>query len=280
MHTTLGHAGVVRSEIADSAFAVMGSPACPSLMQPHWRPPPGDLKLAAGEVHVWRVGLDAPARGLASARSLSPDELRRARRFAFARDRQRYLHGRAALRRILAAYLGVEPSELRFACGPWGKPRLEQDRPADNIQFSLGHAQGLALIAVCRSRRVGVDIETVQPLGDMALVAGQFFSPSEQEVLFRLPETQQQQAFFNGWTRKEAVLKALGSGFALPPEQVEVSLAPLEPARVLSVGGDASAARNWVLSSLQPAPGYQAAIAIEATESWASHGSQLDPLYD
>jgi 4'-phosphopantetheinyl transferase len=264
---------MVRSERGDSAFVAVEVPAHPSAVQPDWRRPSDDLKLAAGEVHVWRVWLDAAAQ----RRFLSADELERARRFAFAHDEQRYLHGRAALRRILSAYLGVEPVELRFTRGPCGKPRLVQDRPEGNIQFSLAHAQGQALIAVCGSRRVGVDVETVQPLGDMALVARQFFSEGEQEVLFSLPAGEQKQAFFNGWTRKEAVLKALGAGFSVPPEQVEVSLAPLEPARVLSIGGDARAAAGWVVASLQPAPGYQAAVAVEAAQSQASADRRAKP---
>jgi 4'-phosphopantetheinyl transferase len=71
------------------------------------------------------------------------------------------------------------------------------------------------------------------------------------------------EAFFAAWTRKEAYLKARGEGLSLPPQGVEVTLAPDEPASLLSVGGDPREARRWTLHELKPRPGYAAAVAVE-----------------
>ena len=70
-------------------------------------------------------------------------------------------------------------------------------------------------------------------------------------------------AFFNGWTRKEAYLKARGDGLSLPLDQFEVSLAPDETARLLNVRGDRSESSRWSLQELSLGPGYAAALAVE-----------------
>lgn len=250
----------------------------PPSRQPNWKPPPAKLALAAGEIHLWRVWLDAapePLREL--TRFLSPDEVQRARRFGLERDARRYVAGRAALRRILAGYTGVEPGELRFTYSTLGKPRLVQKDSEATIEFNVAHAEELAIIAVGRNRRIGVDVESTRTMDGMARVADRFFSRDERTALFNLPRDQQTQAFFNGWTRKEALVKALGGGLSLPLDQFEVSLAPLEPARVLRIGGNAKCAAGWVLTSTQPAVGYTAALAVEthAQLDWWEYGREM-----
>jgi 4'-phosphopantetheinyl transferase len=79
-------------------------------------------------------------------------------------------------------------------------------------------------------------------------------------------------AFFNAWTRKEAILKALGAGIAWPLSDVEVTLAPGELASLLGIGAGGGEGVHWTLRALEPAPGYVAALAvegaIEALELW------------
>ena len=115
--------------------------------------------LGAGEVHAWCVDLDAAgADGGAEATGLSADERARAARFHFARDRVRFLRGRAALRHLLAGYAGLEARALVFAQGAHGKPAL----PGTGLEFNLSHSGGCAVLAVTRGRRVGVDVERIQ----------------------------------------------------------------------------------------------------------------------
>jgi 4'-phosphopantetheinyl transferase len=71
------------------------------------------------------------------------------------------------------------------------------------------------------------------------------------------------QAFFNCWTRKEAYIKATGEGIAQPLDQFDVTLAPEEPARLISVHGKPREARRWSLQALHPPRGYAAALACE-----------------
>ena len=127
----------------------------------------------------------------------------------------------------------------------------------------MSHSQGLALYAITREREIGVDIEHVRPVPEAEQIADRFFSARESAVFRALPPSQKPKAFFNCWTRKEAYIKAIGDGLAWPLDQIEVSLALGEPARLLSIAGDPISAKRWELQELTPACSYVAALAVE-----------------
>lgn len=193
---------------------------------------------------------------------LAPDERARAGRFYFARHRRQFIVARGGLRRTLGEQLGVAPERLVFAYGPQGKPELAW--PArSGMAFNLSHAGERALLAWTRAGEIGVDIECLRPVTPG--LAERFFAPEEAAALAALPAAEQTAAFFRCWTRKEAYLKALGSGLARPLDGFVVSLAPGQPAELLAVRGDPEEARHWRLEHLDPAPGYCAAIAMRRT---------------
>jgi 4'-phosphopantetheinyl transferase len=229
-----------------------------------WQPPPTDLTLGRDEVHVWRAPLDAPALYLQRLRgTLTADEISRAERFHFQRDRDRFIAGRGLLRAILSRYLDIGPDEMRFGYGPYGKPELISATYTQPFLFNLSHSRDLALFAIALDRRVGVDVEYIRPDVEFDALATSFFSPGEQAVLRALIGRQKQEAFYNGWTRKEAFLKARGDGVAYPLDQFEVSLTPGEPAALLRTREDSQEAARWSLQALTPGPGYVAAVAAE-----------------
>jgi len=241
-------------------------------MNPAWNTPTPDLMLAGDKVHVWRARLDLPpAAILALRRTLAADELARVKRFHFTEDRERFIAARGALRDILAHYLGTEANQVCFRYSPHGKPALAagsqrggQRKPP--LHFNLSHTGDLALVAIARSRRVGVDIESMRTDIAQDLIADRSFSPHEQAQLRALPIHLKAQGFFNCWTRKEAYIKArVGAGLKPAPtlDQFDVSLAPGEPARLLHVEGDAEEASRWTLAELAPGPGYVAALVVE-----------------
>jgi len=196
-------------------------------------------------------------------RTLTLDERARARRFRFPRDRDRFIVARGVLRAILGRYLGVDPGRLRFRYSPYGKPALAGPFEDEGIRFNLAHSQGIALYAVSRGREVGIDVEYVR--ADLAdeRIAERFFSPREVATLRAVPAEQRREAFFHCWTRKEAYVKARGEGLSLPLDQFDVSLAPGEPAALLSTPGDPPEVTRWSLQALNPGPGYVAALAVE-----------------
>jgi 4'-phosphopantetheinyl transferase len=192
--------------------------------------------------------------------NLSSDELARAGRFVFERDRRRFTAAHGILRAILARYLRTEPAALVFETEPAGKPKLAAARHGRLLQFNLSHSRDLALVAVTGGSEIGVDLEWVSDAVEVEHVASTVFSPEEIAALGRLPMPQKREAFFNGWTRKEAIVKALGTGLGYPVQQLTVSMAPDEPARLIRSEDAAMDRSEWNLEALFPAPGYVGAV--------------------
>ncbi len=230
-----------------------------------WHPPLNHPMLGRDEVHVWRVCLDPDASYVTSLRqTLSADERARAGRFYFEKDREHFIVARGLLRVILSRYLDIEPSQLRFCYSPFGKPSLVTTSDQKTLSFNVSHSCGLALYAVTRDRKIGIDLERIRTDFACEQIAERFFSPREKAMLRALQaEKAKHRAFFNCWTRKEAYIKARGEGLSLPLDQFDVSLAPGEPATLLNVRGDPLEASRWSLQELFPGPGYVAALAVE-----------------
>ncbi len=186
------------------------------------------------------------------------------------RDRQHFIVCRGLLRVLLSRYLKLAPQQLRFSYGRWGKPALAGHEPDSHLCFNLSHSQGAALYAVTRDRAVGVDLEQMRPLPDIEQLAKRFFSQREFAVIDSLPPAQKQVAFFKGWTRKEAYLKATGEGLS-ELERVEVSVAPGEPATLLRIGSSPGATEQWSMHEPTIAPGYVAAIVVAGGSDSRTH---------
>jgi 4'-phosphopantetheinyl transferase len=215
-------------------------------------------------IHVWRASLDPPLRHAERLmRALSDAEHIRAGQFCFERERKRFITGRGLLRIILGRYLATSPDHLQLRQSAAGKPALAACHARQGIEFSVSHSRGLVLYAVTCNARVGIDMEYVRTIPNTGHIAERIFSLRENAVFRALPLEQRRAAFFWGWTRKEAYLKACGEGLSRPLNQIDVSLAPFEPARPLSIQGAPQAPSGWSLRELAPAPGYVAALASE-----------------
>jgi 4'-phosphopantetheinyl transferase len=215
-----------------------------------------------GEIHVWIAPLHHPEK--TNQRLfvwLSDDERVRADRFRFEKDRSRFIVGRGILRQLLASYLDEEPQTIQFDYGEFGKPALLSD--ASDLCFNLSHANEMAVYVISRGRKVGIDIEYIQPVPEMEQIARQFFSAKESDLLGNLRATQKLEAFFNCWTRKEAYIKAKGEGLSMPLHQFDVAFLPDEPARLLATRCDPLEASRWEMISFCPASNYIAALAAE-----------------
>lgn len=218
------------------------------------------LVLPEAEVQLWWVDLEPTARAESRWQDLlSTDELARASRFHFARDRQRYVAARALLRTILGAYLGCDPKRCSFVYSKEQKPSLAD---AGDIQFNVSHSGERALLAFTRGREIGVDVEQIRHDSDLQAVARRFFSEREQTELAALPAEEKFDAFFRCWTRKEAYIKAVGLGLALPLRQFDVSLKPADDNALLATQPDAAEAARWSLRDLSAGDGYAAALCV------------------
>jgi 4'-phosphopantetheinyl transferase len=217
--------------------------------------------LAADEVHVWRLDLDDAVETAVRA-VLSPDELARAARFHFERDRRRFVSARAALRHILGGYLGLPPARLAFVYSHHGKPSLPA--PWSELRFNLSHSHRIGLCAVTAGHEVGVDVERLRPLEDVEGLAERVFSPRERAALRSLEGGEKLRGFFTGWARKEAFIKALGEGLSHPLDRFDVPLTLGTPTRLERIDGDSVAAERWSLLPVAIDGGYSAAVVIQA----------------
>ena len=191
---------------------------------------------------------------------LAAEERTAAERFRRERDRAAFVRMRGALRERLGELVGGAAGELVFSRGPQGKPELARPWANRGWQFNVSHSGGLGLMAFAPERAVGVDIEQHRASLDCLDLARRFFSPQEQAELGALPPAAQPQAFFDCWTRKEAFLKALGHGLSLPLDSFAVSLAPGEPARLLSATSACGPIAAWRMADLDARAGYSAAL--------------------
>src|SRR5438093_1400714 len=128
----------------------------------NWSVPPSAVKLDRDEIHLWRAYLDTDPTAIQFWKAtLAQDELERASRFVFPRDRDRFIAGRGILRAILGRYIYRPPGSIEFAYDPQGKPRLRLNQNDQPIRFNVSHSYGLALYAFSCEREIGIDIEAI-----------------------------------------------------------------------------------------------------------------------
>ena len=215
--------------------------------------------LHEGDVHVWRVRLDRVPP--VSREVLSDEELECADRFLSPSHVARYMGCRSALRRILGAYVGVEPRSIAFAVTANGRPVLPGE--PGRITFSVTNTEDLALVALSRTRTIGIDVEKVRALDDLALVAKYFYTGEECRCLMELPVASRTHAFYRLWTQKEALFKARGVSTHKPLRRAAARATAA--VRGLERSAEAFRAGHWLLVSFQAAPDYAATLAMPGT---------------
>ena len=217
------------------------------------------IALPNPEIEVWLARLDLDVNQVMQCtKLLSGDELSRADRFHFEGDRRRFVVARGVLRTLLGGYLDIAPAALAFSYTQHGKPFTEN---CTQIHFNVSHSGEHALYAISPSCRLGVDIESLDRDIDYNSLASRFFTPRECAVLLRVPEPDRKRAFLSCWTRKEAVVKALGNGLSLPLDQFEVMAGPDNAPRVLDAGANALRCDEWTLHPIDVDGEYVATVA-------------------
>jgi 4'-phosphopantetheinyl transferase len=230
---------------------------------PVWQNPLNQPTLTDNQVHVWRANLDLPTVTIEElAAILSSDEIERANRFHFSKDRKRFIAARSILRQLLGNYLQITPDKLEFEYSDRGKPRLSASMPNSSLQFNVSHSHEYALYGFIYDQAIGVDIEYLREMSDAVKIAERFFSPREFKLIASYPKEQQHQVFFKFWTAKEAYLKATGTGLAGSIADVEISLDHTKSPKLLTIQGNKTAAASWSMYSCIPANNYLATIAV------------------
>jgi 4'-phosphopantetheinyl transferase len=224
------------------------------------------LDLPEDEVHLWQVDLAIVAKGEPRwEKILSADERARAARFHFSQDRQYFTATRALLRMLLGSYVDSDPMELVFSYSDKEKPSLNPS--ASRVEFNVSHSGGIALLAFTRERSLGVDVEQLRENFDHEAIARRFFSEQERRQLAELTPSERFHGFFRCWTRKEAYIKAQGTGLSLPLDQFDVSLRPGEVNALLATRPDSAEAAQWSLREVPVSDGYLAALCVRG-QGW------------
>ena len=229
----------------------------PAMEVVSWSQPTQELVLPHDELHIWFAWLDVePQERTQLCSYLSKDEVSRAERFVFPRDRDHFMVARGRLRELLGKYLHCPPNAVQFKTGRYGKLSLLDDR--DELRFNLSHSHGLALYAFCIGRELGIDSEKIRTEFAGEGIAQRYFSAAEQRDLAEVPKELRDTAFFLCWTRKEAYVKAHGEGLQIALDSFDVSLKPGEPEMLRSADSD-----RWSMRSFTPAPDFVAAVVAE-----------------
>jgi 4'-phosphopantetheinyl transferase len=214
---------------------------------------------AATTIDVWVIHLDAVAADCGAFLDgfLSVGEQERAQRYVFARDATRFRVCRAVLRIVLAWYVQDAPERILLETGPSGKPFLGQ---GSAVHFNVSHSAGLGAIACTTVGEVGIDIELVRQ--DLAAreIALKNFTKREAALVAAEATRTQALKFFQLWTRKEAVLKAVGCGITEGLDSVDVSQ---ELPAVVSLNDNAGHAAGpfWLVRDLQRMENFVGAVA-------------------
>lgn len=170
--------------------------------------------------HIWLVDLEnlTPEQWVYWASFLNEEEILHLKKYHFEKDRQQFVGGRSVLRQLLSRYLKVAPQKIPLRKTRSGK--LFVDSLRYRIRFNLSHSGSKILIGLNQKNRIGIDLEQLNPIQDVRAVVENLFSDNEQKMV---RTNENNQSFYKLWTRKEALVKASGSGLVDGVAALEVS---------------------------------------------------------
>ena len=194
-------------------------------------PDPRATRPHAGGSSLFYVDLRPHPANEERARDLLDDQERaRADGFVVPGARRRFTLCRAALRVQLCERLGCSNADLSFGSGEHGKPFAVVDGPRSPASFNVSHSGSHGLIGFAGHDGLGVDLEVRRPARDFAGIGERVFGAREQRALTAAASHAQMELFYRLWSLKEALIKALGTGFSLSPATFEVPQPMLEGA--------------------------------------------------
>jgi 4'-phosphopantetheinyl transferase len=222
-------------------------------------------KLSVAHVCVFSV-MRCGDRFAQLAEWLSPEERARADRFLKEADQKRFILGRASVRCLGGAYLGIEPARVQLDQASAGKPYIANPVPAnrDRFEFNVAHSGDCVLVAWTRAKAVGADVEALERstpalFGD---ALDGIFSDAERVALCAAKQDEVAATFYRIWVRKEAVLKAEGCGIGGLSPSLSVIHRHASRTEWLDEVEYPESGRRWRIVDFIPAPDHIAALAL------------------
>lgn len=209
-------------------------------------------------IDVVRIDLDA-LDGLHVVRLTTPQEHEQAARLRGPRQGCRLLARRAAMRIIVAARFGGEASRVVLGHDPAGRPIVG----GGGVHISQSSRGSVMVAALCGDRPVGCDLEELRADIDVDGVARLCFGEGERRVLDTATSEERLRAFYDCWTRKEAFLKATGTGMAIDMASFETTPRSAGP---MPRGGV-----DWTSETWEPLPGFVATVVARGADWTIGH---------
>ena len=195
---------------------------------------------------------------------LSEDERALAARFKVEDVRSSFVVSRGFLRKILGDALGCAPASISFGEGEHGKPFLEGAHATSEIEFNVSHSGDVFLYAVSRGRTVGVDVEKKKEGVSVETLARRYFAAGEvRRLIEEAPSEERLDSFYRCWTRKEAYLKAKGTGLTTKLHAFEVTFLPGVPPAMLHTEVEGEDPATWKVFDVPVPDGYVAALVAQ-----------------
>jgi len=186
------------------------------------------INLPKNEVHIWNFDLNKYLLLIDKfSNILSEEELMRADKFYFDRDKNWYIISRGLLRVFVNVYSSIPAKEINFIFNDFGKPSLQKSYNIYDLHFNLSHSKNYMNIGFVNDTDIGIDVELMKPFKDHLEIAKRFFSTAEVEQLLSFPADKMLDGFYSCWTAKESVIKLSGEGLSFPLKEFDVQLVNL-----------------------------------------------------
>ncbi|WP_299102867.1 4'-phosphopantetheinyl transferase superfamily protein [uncultured Winogradskyella sp.] len=219
------------------------------------------FNLEPNTVHIWSFDFNIEDEAVKKYfHLLSQDEQARANKFKFDKDRRCYVVSKGVLRTLSGKYLNRNAQDIMFSYGEFGKPKFEQNT---DLNFNVSHSGDLATIGFVTNHTIGIDIEKIKNDFDTFEIASNFFSKKEIADLQLISKPEQYIAFYRCWTRKEALIKAIGSGLSFPLDSFSVTLDHDFIAEMQETHWDKSEKKEWNFHTFKPRAEYIAAVIVK-----------------
>ena len=229
----------------------------------------GRRLLPDNAVHVWVLDQSLMKPTCAALfHILSTDEQQRAQAYRRDHDFDRFVTRRIMLRWLIGSYLDCEPQSLCFCANDYGKPTLRLPE-APRLAFNVSQTEGMAVLAFAQDCHIGVDVERPIAGLDLRGIAREIFSWKEEDTLRAVPPDAVEETFFRTWVRKEALLKARGTGLSFEPKSCTTASDPrVDGCWCVSQNG--TVMTGWTFLDLPVGPNVLGALAVSLANAQVS----------
>jgi 4'-phosphopantetheinyl transferase len=192
-------------------------------------------------------------------RALTPMDHERLNKLRQSADKKRFVVARGGLRLLTGTFCNQDIASADIGFSEKGKPFWPH---ASQLQFNVSHSGDWVVLGFAHDREIGVDVQEMRNISDLAAMSRTAFHPDEQAVFGGLKsDAKINQAFYQIWSLREAGLKSVGAGLFALRTQYSVLPLPCDDWEFRTFSGDAPTTK-LVTKQIDLAENYTAAVAV------------------